>query len=358
MPDRLSRKIQTSIFWTKLTHWEFWPFEIVYFPVYFYWTWLAIRARSFFFFSSSNPGIEYGGMLGESKYDIHKILPQEYCPTTVFMKKNSSMEEVQKVLDENHLTYPVILKPNIGERGWFVSKIQDEKELSCYLANVPVDFLIQRFVDLPVELGVFYYRYPGREEGRISSIVQKKMLTVVGNGKDTIFNLMQDDPRARLQIRSLKTDNPALLTDVPGKGQAIELIPIGNHSRGTTFLNANDLINEQLIRVFDTISKQIKGFYFGRFDIRCASHNDLYNGKFVIMELNGAGAEPGHIYHPGASLLAAYQSIFFHLTILFEISRENKKRGVPFMTFKEGISFIKKIRAYSKFKSLPKPEKV
>jgi len=55
---------------TKITHWEYWPFELVYFPVVLYYFWLSIRARSFFFFSASNPSIETGGMLGESKFGI------------------------------------------------------------------------------------------------------------------------------------------------------------------------------------------------------------------------------------------------------------------------------------------------
>jgi hypothetical protein len=62
-------------FWTRLTNWEYWPFSVIYFPVFFYWLWLSVKARSLFFFSAANPSIESGGMLGESKYRILKNVP-------------------------------------------------------------------------------------------------------------------------------------------------------------------------------------------------------------------------------------------------------------------------------------------
>jgi hypothetical protein len=346
------KTLKTSKFWTKLTNWEYWPFEVVYFPIFFYWIWISIKARSFFFFSSANPGIEYGGMLGESKYKIHIALPQEYVPITIFAHKGSSFEQVKALMTENGLHYPIILKPDIGERGWLVSKIQNDEELNNYLVINPVDFLIQEYIDLPIELGIFYYRYPGKNEGKITSIVKKKMLEVTGNGKDTIRILMGAYPRARLQLSTFEHECPEILNNIPENGENIELMPIGNHSRGTTFLNENSLINDELNRQFDILSKRIEGFYFGRFDIRCNSETDLLEGKFKIMELNGAGAEPGHIYHPGFSLFAAYGSIISHLKALFEISRENKKRGFAYMTFSEGIDFIKRVRTYNKLKTI------
>jgi len=311
-----------------------------------------MKARSFFFFSSANPGIEYGGMLGESKFKIHITLPQEYVPITMYAPKGSTFEQVKTLMMENRLQFPVILKPDIGERGWMVSKILNDEELNSYLHISPVDFLIQEYIDLPIELGVFYYRYPDKNEGKVSSIVKKKMLEITGNGKDTVRSLMGNYPRARLQLSTFENEYPEILNSIPDNGEKIELMPIGNHSRGTTFLNENSLINDELQRQFDLLSKRIDGFYFGRFDIRCNSEQDLKKGNFKIMELNGAGAEPGHIYHPGHSLFAAYRSIISHLQALFKISRENKKRGYAYMTFAEGIDFIKQVREYNKLKTI------
>ena len=131
------------------------------------------------------------------------------------------------------------------------------------------------------------------------------------------------NPRAKLQLSSLEMVLGDQLEEVLPNGEEKELESIGNHCRGTAFLNGNDLINDQLHEVFDQICKNIPGFYFGRFDLRCSSLDDLYWGQGIkIMELNGAGSEPGHIYQPGTSIFTAYKDIFHHLNILLKISKE------------------------------------
>jgi hypothetical protein len=72
--------------------------------------------------------------------------------------------------------------------------------------------------------------------------------------------------------------------------------------------------------------------------------------SFKILELNGAGAEPGHIYDPKFSLFEAYNQIFLHLNYLSRISRLNKKRGHRYDTFVEGLTKIREIRAYNRRK--------
>ena len=130
------------------------------------------------------------------------------------------------------------------------------------------------------------------------------------------------------------------------------MLAIGNHCRGTTFFSGNHLINEHLISVFDKIALNIDGFYFGRFDIRCESVEELYQGEnFKILELNGAGSEPSHIYHPGFPLSSAYSVIFHHLSVLYRISKMNKQRGIPYMSFREGMKMVKKIRVYKKLQT-------
>jgi hypothetical protein len=100
-----------------------------------------------------------------------------------------------------------------------------------------------------------------------------------------------------------------------------------------------------LSKSFDEISKQIEGFYFGRFDLRCGSIEDLYSGNIKIVELNGCGAEPAHIYDPEFKLFNAVGVLLTHWRQIFEIARENHKRGVPFASFKEGLFFYKRFKA-------------
>ncbi len=341
----------SSNFLIRLTHWEYWPFGLIYFPVMFYWAWLCLRARSFFFFSAANPGIEFGGMLGESKYRILRKLPENLRPHTLKFGAAVSAEEALARIKESSLTFPLIGKPDVGERGWLVRKIDSERDLLEYARDMPVDFLIQEYVDLPVELGIFYYHLPGEPKGYISSITAKEFLAVKGDGESTLRHLICVNPRAKLQTKALHKLYESELDRVLAPGVRKVLVPIGNHRLGTAFLNANNLINPRLVEIFDRISAGFKGFHFGRFDIRCKSTSDLYKGKIQIMELNGAGAEPSHIYHPGASLWEAYRVILSHLKILFTVSVLNNKAGFKYMTFREGFRFLSRVLHYKKLQA-------
>ena len=164
------------------------------------------------------------------------------------------------------------------------------------------------------------------------------------DGTSSLEELILSKPRAKLQWNVLKEVYTKKLNTIIPRGDTLELNLIGNHCLGTKFLNGEHLINDRLSKTFDLISKQIDGFYFGRYDLRCASIEDLYEGKIKIMELNGCGAEPAHIYQPGFPLSKALGILFTHWRNTFIISVQNHKRGIPYLSFKEGK------RIYYKFK--------
>lgn len=339
------RKLLQSNFIIRLTHWEYWPFGIIQFPFFIYWLWLSLRARSILFFSASNPGILMGGMFGESKYQVLKLIPGQFIPKTVLIQYPFSYRQVLAVLRENGFEFPVIFKPDLGERGFMVKRIFNEADVEAYVLKIKANFIIQEFVDLPVECGVFYTRFPNDLKGSVTSLVLKEMLTVTGNGVNTLRELIHDKPRAKLQWGTLKKVYAENLSDVLPAGKTMELNAIGNHCLGTKFLNGERYINEKLSNTFDDISKQINGFYFGRFDLRCASLEDLYEGKIKIMELNGCGAEPAHIYQPGFPLWKALGILATHWKNMFEISVQNHKRGVSYLSLKEGKRLYKQFKA-------------
>jgi hypothetical protein len=330
-------------------HWEYWPFIIVQFPLFIYWGWLSLRARSLFFFSASNPSIETGGMFGESKYAVLNLIPQQYKPTTLFIVAGTPVEEAIDQLLAHHLSFPVIAKPDLGERGFMVKKISSKAELITYSQTLKRDFLIQEFLDLPIELGVFYTRLPNEATGTVTSVVIKDMLAVTGDGTSTIQELILAKPRAKLQWKKLQAVYAHTLETILPAGTKFVLNTIGNHSLGTTFLNGEYLINDKLSATFDHISKQVAGFYFGRYDLRCASIEDLYAGNVKIMELNGCGAEPAHIYHPGFSLWKAWAVLFTHWKNIFRISMQNHKQGVRFMSFREGKAYYQKFKEATRY---------
>jgi hypothetical protein len=338
-------RITKSNFAIRLKSWEYWPFGILQFPVFFYYLWLSIKARSLLFFTASNPGIPMGGMFGESKYEILKKIPSAYVPRTILIQIPTTTNEVVGRLTSEGFNYPVIFKPDLGERGFMVKKISDDSQVADYLKAIRIDFIVQEFVDLPLEYGVFYTRFPQVPKGKVTSVVAKEMLTVKGDGKSTLRELILNKDRAKLQWDKLKITHSSRLNEVIERDQVFELVGIGNHALGTTFRDGTSLIDERLCEAFDRISKQIEGFYFGRFDLRCKSIEHLRSGDVKVMELNGCGAEPAHIYEPGFSIFKGIGVMLEHWRNIYHIALENRKRGTRFITFNEAKGFYKKFKA-------------
>lgn len=329
------QRIYRSNFSIKLRHWEYWPFGILQAPFFLYWLWLSAKARSLFFFSASNPSIFSGGMLGESKKTALDLVPESHRPKTILIKLPATVEQVLDAMKNAGLGFPVIFKPDIGERGFMVHKIHNEVEAKQYLNKAPTDFLVQEFLDLPLEFGVFYVRKPQEENGKVISITSKEMLTVMGNGVDTLAALVYNNDRAKLQLDRLSKIFQSRWNEIVPEGEVVLLNAIGNHCLGTKFMNGNSLITPKLNASFDALSKKVNGFYFGRYDLRCTSLQDLENADVMVMELNGCGAEPAHIYQPGFSIGQALKVLYQHWKSLYQISIENHKRGVPYITFSE-----------------------
>lgn len=340
------QKFLRSNFFIKLTNWEYWPFGIIQTPIFLMWAWYALKERSLFYFSASNPSILTGGMMGESKYDILKRIPDAVKPKTVFVKLPADKVQLLEILTQNGFTFPVIFKPDLGERGWLVRRIKNEEDIEKYLTEIKIDFIIQELIELPLEFGVYYIRFPSEQNGFVNSITGKEFLSVIGDGKKSLQELILEKDRAKIQWDTLRYVYADKLIEVLPLGKKIELVSIGNHCLGTTFLNRNNLITPKLIGTFDTISKEIEGFNFGRFDLRCKSIEDLENGNIKILELNGCGAEPSHIYQPGSSLVAGVRALITYWQNMHRVSRENHERGVSYLSFREGK------RIYRQFKAL------
>jgi len=315
-------------------------------PVIFIWLWFGLRARHLFFFSAVNPAIETGGVLGESKINILRRIPESVLPVTVFVPCGRPFASVLDEMKQKGLRFPVIAKPNVGERGLLVTKIESEAQLHQYFRTNKIDFLIQEFVDLPFEWAVMHHRMPDTGEGRVTSVCIKAPLKVIGDGTSAIRDLMAANPRALLQLERFEKTAPDLLSQIPPKGEIVELEPIGNHCRGTKFLNGNHLIDEELHAVFNRIAAQMEGIYYGRFDMKCASVEAVRKGQFKVLEYNGIAAEPAHIYDPAYPLFKKYRDIYRHWKIIFDIYKIQRRRGEKGMTLREALSSFRNYRRY------------
>ena len=90
-----------KLFFHKVLHWEYWPFQIIYIPIYFQWAYYSLKARTIFFFNASNPSMKNGGFIMDSKIEIYYLIPQQFYPKTKIIKEKSNFEIVKKTLLED-----------------------------------------------------------------------------------------------------------------------------------------------------------------------------------------------------------------------------------------------------------------
>ncbi|MFK5880291.1 MAG: D-alanine--D-alanine ligase [Flavobacteriaceae bacterium] len=335
----------------KLTHWEHWPSYMFYLPNIPYSFYLAIKAKNPVFFTATNPAIKNSGNGMESKYETIQMIPEAYKPKTVFIKTETSFKAILKKVELASINFPLIAKPDIGFRGVLVQKIDSENELKKYFESNPIDIIIQEFISYPKECGIFYYRFPNQKSGTITSITLKKFLNVSGDGHKTLSKLILDDKRAYLYFDILKKIHGDALESIPKKGKEVTLTVIGNHSKGTEFIDGNYLINQQLTTVIDGISQQIEGWFYGRLDIKYESFEKLMKGEnFTILEINGIISEPTHIYDSSKnSYFDAVIAIKNHWKIIYQIATHNHKQQN--IDYANTITFCKEmivLRKYAK----------
>ena len=325
-----------------------------------YYAVLALRSRHICFFSAANPGIIMGGNGLESKYETIKKIPDAYKPKTIFAKSGRSFSSVFQEMQEKGIQFPIIAKPDVGYRGLLVEKIKNKEALKTYLEQYPVDFIIQEYIAFEEEFGVLYYRFPDEEQGHITSITIKEFLHVKGDGETTVRELIEQNPRAILQLERLNETCQHLMSYIPAMGEKVNLSEIGNHSRGTFFKDGNYLIDEQLVQTFDEISKDIEGFFYGRYDIRCTGIEDLKQGKNLkIIEINGVAAEPAHMYDPfTSSYFKALKEIARHWRIIQQVAVANHNKGIPYVKPSFVIRELRNLKNYSKLLSASAERKV
>lgn len=327
---------------TKLVYYEYWTWWLFYIPLLPYWLYLTIRSGSPIWFTYANPGIFMGGFFGESKKDILNSIPTEYLPKFCFITTHALPEQAYELMQRYQIEFPVICKPDIGERGYLVKRVDDMTHLEKYMDEINEDFIIQEYISYPEEVGVFYRKYPSGKAAGVISITLKEFMTVTGDGKCTIEQLIKQNTRYRFQLHRLREClGQVYMQSIPIKNEKIVLERIGNHALGTKFLNGNHLINDKLDETFKEIADNVNGFYFGRFDLRVTSLEELYEGRGIkIIELNGVSSEPGHIYQPGYGVFRAYKDLFCFWYIAFKISMENKKSGQGKIPLKQFLKTV------------------
>lgn len=315
-------------------HWEFWPAWMFYPPVALYGLWLCVKYRSLTVATAANPGIFSGGFVGESKMETLRALTAT-SPTFTAEAEiiggrtiEDRLTSIREICSQRGISYPFVLKPDIGQRGVGVKLIRSEAQALAYLKSTAAPILVQRYVEGPQEIGVFYYRFPSESRGHVFAITEKLFPFIEGDGHSTVAELIWRDPRARFMADKYLARFSGRESEVLAAGEALKLVEAGNHAQGCIFRDGMHLCTPALVERIDTISQKLDGFHIGRYDIRYSNEEDLRNGtNFQIVELNGAASEATSIYDARNSLFEAYRTLFRQWELVFAIGHTNRRCG-------------------------------
>ena len=317
---------------------EFLPAWFFYAPVVVQSAALSVIHRDWALPLIANPAIKLSGMVGESKHDIFtsagKETKQWILPFITLTKGHQPSQELladakNRLLDAK-LTYPLVAKPDLGCRGVGVKLIHSDAQLIDYIESFPVSgrFLLQQKSQYSAEAGVFYVRQPGEARGKIISITLKYSPRVIGDGKSTLKQLIEQCPRAgKLQHLYLPRHQQQLDVVIPAQDE-FQLAFAGSHSRGAIFRDGNQFITQALEQKLDEVLGDFEGFNFGRLDIKFRDIHTLMNGElFDILEINGASSEAAHIWDSDTPLSDIFSTLLKQYRLLYQIGSKHKKQG-------------------------------
>jgi membrane protein DedA with SNARE-associated domain len=345
--------------WTRITRWEFWPSWAFYTPVAFWIAWLCLRHRSLAIVTLCNPGIRLSGLAMESKSDILTALSKdnphaEAIATWASLPPGEPAERLAALnafMQAHQLSYPIVLKPDVGERGQGVAIIRSEEAALSYLTACRGLVIAQRHIG-GLEFGIFYTRQPGAARGEIISLAQKHPFSLRGDGQHTLEELILTHPRALAMAGYFEKKFGEAYTRTPDLGEEVKLAEIGTHCRGAIFTDARQHLTEALSTAVNDLTTPFEGFHYGRYDLRVPSLEDLRAGRNLqVLELNGMTAEPVHIYDPAYPLTQAWKDVAKAWSFAFAAGAALRQAGHPVPTLRDIRAVLSQHRHHDWFEA-------
>jgi len=259
-------------------------------PMVVHWLAMALWYRSLSLPSAANPAIELGGLVGESKMSyFDQVQPAQrdwLARTGTVVAGAGARDRAEAVRARLALDFPLVAKPDIGWCGFGVRRIDDSAALDAYLDAYPEGetLLLQEYVGLAGEAGLFYVRWPGEARGRLLSL-------------------------------TVRTPPP-----VPDA-------TVWSHRMGGRYRDASGAITPALVEAIDAIACGMPDFHIGRFDVRYATLDALGRGAFKVLEINGAGSEAINFFGEDVPFFASYRGVLGKTAMLFALAAENRARG-------------------------------
>lgn len=319
---------------------------LFYIPVVFFIVILTLIHRKLSF-TAVNPGLPGSGFIGENKslslLSLQRSIPERVAKTAVIasgLDITAKVESCEQFISSNELDYPVILKPDFGQRGIGVEIINDAAELKAYLQESIFDTVLQEYIR-GVEFGVFYIRNPEDSHGYVFSLTHKNFPYITGDGVSTLEELIFAHPRLQFMAESLLQRYADQLDSVLKDNEVLPVIRLGTHRLGSLFLEGGQYLTNKVSSTIDEVSRSLEGFYFGRYDVRAESIEAFQQGNFKVIEVNGVTSESTNIYDPKYSVFKAYQILFKQWKQAFAIGKKNISEGYQPMGISDLITKVK-----------------
>ncbi|REJ83237.1 MAG: alpha/beta fold hydrolase [Acidobacteria bacterium] len=348
--------------WQRIRHWEFWPWWLVYPPVILRMLYEGLRRRDLLLFTAVNPAIPAGGFVGESKSAILEGLRggESFLPRWRRIDGGVSPEQgmraVERFTVEHDLDFPLVLKPDRGERGRDVRVVHSLEEAHAYFEGPPRPrpaTLVQEYVG-GAEYGVFWSRGPDDAEGTILSIHEKRRPVVEGDGRRTLERLILDDARAVALLHKYRNEHPDAHRRIPDAGEKVVLVDIGAHNRGTIFVDVCEHATPELHAAIGEIADRLPGFDFGRLDLKVPDVESLRSGREItLIEINGVTSEAAHMYDRRHGILDAWRILGAQWAECYRIGEQRRRGGQPVLSW---IAFAKLVLTRRVGEPRPAPE--
>lgn len=320
--------------------------SVFYFPIVIYIAYLSLRFRGLTFLSV-NPGMPMSGLIGERKAAGLRQLQDSdflarFCVLRHSEEASQRFEVAQQFMQSLGLSYPIVMKPDFGQRGLDVSVVRSDEQMRMYLRSAQGDVILQEHIE-GEEFGIFYFRFPSQAQGELFSITEKTFPILVGDGQKNLEQLIFENPRTHYMAQYLLDLHEDKLGIVLAQGEKFKVVEIGSHCRGSVFLEGGQNVTPELTRQIDIISQQLEGFYFGRYDIRVVDVESLQAGhSFKVLEVNGVTSESTNIYDPKNSVMTAYRILFKQWRTAFEIGKQNIQQGAAKVTTGDLLQHLRK----------------
>ena len=306
------------------------PKSLLCIPLVLHWLYLGVRYRSATLPSCLNPGIETGGLAGESKSACLAQIGSAFAPWVASWCRVVSGQDAGAARLTAGLAYPLIAKPDIGWCGYGVRRVDNDAALDGYAAAVPAGaaFILQRLIVAPNEAGLLYVRQPGARTGTLMAMTLRHAPRVVGDGRRSIAALVGADPRCRAHATKYADAlGRAAFRRVPARDERVFLTTIASLRIGARYEDASSRITPVLAARMDAIACSMPDFHYGRFDVRFDTLASLLAGTFSIIEVNGAGSEAIQFWDPAITIGAAFRGVFAKQSEIFRLGDAMRRAG-------------------------------